>query len=179
MSGKTTFLRTLIINSILAQSIYTCFADEFTTPLLKQFSSIRIDDNLMEAKSYFLEEVTIVSSLINEVTSTNQNIFFLDEVFKGTNTVERIASAKAILSYLNRHNNIVIVSTHDVELADMLKDEYDLYHFSETIQQDQLHFDHKLKAGPLKTRNAIKILELSNFPADIIDEANNISGKRS
>ncbi|HWC52710.1 MAG TPA: hypothetical protein VG676_03920, partial [Chitinophagaceae bacterium] len=179
MSGKTTFLRTLIINSILAQSIYTCFADKFTTPLLKQFSSIRIDDNLMEAKSYFLEEVTIVSSLINEVSSPDQNIFFLDEVFKGTNTVERIASAKAILSYLNRHNNMVIVSTHDVELADMLRDEYDLYHFTETIQQDQLHFDHKLKAGPLKTRNAIKILELSDFPADIIDEANNISGKRS
>ncbi|MCZ8217251.1 MAG: DNA mismatch repair protein MutS, partial [Cyclobacteriaceae bacterium] len=171
MSGKSTFLRTLMINSILAQTIYTCFAEEFITPPLKQFSSIRIDDNLFEGKSYYFQEVSIMASLIAEVEQSNQNLFILDEVFKGTNSVERIAAAKAILSYLNRYNNIVIVSTHDIELAEMLNSEYDLYHFTETIEDGELHFDHQIKSGPLKTRNAIKLLELANYPEDIIREA--------
>ena len=138
MSGKTTFLRTLMINSILAQSIYTCFATEFKTPLLKQFSAIRIDDSLLKGTSYYFEEISIMGSLINEANSGHQNLFISDEVFKGTNTIERIASAKAILSYLNKGDNIVFVSTHDVELTTMLTDEYDLYHFTEVIENDQL-----------------------------------------
>lgn len=175
MSGKSTFLRTLAINSILAQTIHTCFADEYTSPVLKQFSSIRIDDNLFEGKSYYFEEVNIMASLIAETEQPHQSLFILDEVFKGTNTIERIAAAKAILSYLNRRDNIVIVSTHDIELADMLHDEYDLYHFTETIESDELHFDHKLKPGQLTTRNAIKLLELANYPTDITNEARQIS----
>jgi len=174
MSGKSTFLRTLTINSILAQTIYTCFADEFTTPILKQYSSIRIDDNLFEGKSYYFQEVNIMASLLEKVETPFQNMFVLDEVFKGTNTVERIAAAKAILSYLNRKANIVIVSTHDIELADMLGKEYDLYHFTETVENSGLHFDHSIKAGQLRTRNAIKILELSNYPPEIIEEARQI-----
>ena len=175
MSGKSTFLRTLIINSILAQTIYTCFADEYISPILKQFSSIRIDDNLFQGKSYYFQEVNIMASLLGQVDFSHQNLFVLDEVFKGTNTVERIAAAKAILSYLNRKDNIVVVSTHDIELADMLDHEYDLYHFTETVESSELHFDHSIKAGQLRTRNAIKILELSNYPADIIREARLIS----
>jgi DNA mismatch repair ATPase MutS len=171
MSGKSTFLRTLAINSILAQTIYTCFADEFVSPILKQFSSIRIDDNLFEGKSYYFQEVNIMASLVAEVNSTHQNLFVLDEVFKGTNAVERIAAAKATLSYLNRHDNIVIVSTHDIELAYMLADEYELYHFTEVIDNGALHFDHTIKPGPVRTRNAIKILEMADFPEDIINEA--------
>ncbi|MFM7853167.1 MAG: MutS-related protein [Flammeovirgaceae bacterium] len=102
-------------------------------------------------------------------------MFVLDEVFRGTNTLERIASAKVILSYLNRGDNIVIVSTHDIGLAGMLEHEYDLYHFTETVENSELHFDHTIKAGPLRTRNAIKILELSSYPADVVAEAKRIS----
>lgn len=175
MSGKSTFLRTVAINSILAQTIYTCFADEFTSPILKKFSSIRIDDNLFDGKSYYFQEVNIMASLLEQVEFPHQNLFILDEVFKGTNTIERIASAKAILSYLNRKENIVVVSTHDIELAEMLGSEYDLYHFTETVENNELHFDHRIKPGQLRTRNAIKILELSNYHADIIREAQQIA----
>ncbi len=175
MSGKSTFLRTLAINSVLAQTIHTCFADEFTTPILKQYSSIRIDDSLMDGRSYYFEEVDVIASLLVRVNEPSQNLFVLDEVFRGTNTLERIASAKAILSYLNRGDNIVIVSTHDIELAGMLEHEYDLYHFTETVENSELHFDHTIKAGPLRTRNAIKILELSSYPADVVAEAKRIS----
>lgn len=175
MSGKTTFLRTIAVNAILAQTIYTCFATAYKAPALKLFSSVRIDDDLLEGKSYYLAEVDTMATLIKEASSPYQSLFLLDEVFKGTNTVERIASAKAILSYLNKANNIVIVSTHDLELSELLSKEYDLYHFEETILDDRLTFDHLLKKGPLKTRNAIKILELSNYPLEIIEEATNIS----
>ncbi len=175
MSGKSTFLRTVIINSILAQSINTCFADAFSSPILKQYSTIRIDDNLLDGKSYYFQEVNIMASLIAEVASGHQNLFVLDEVFKGTNTVERIASAKAILSYLNRGSHLVIVATHDIELAEMLEAEYDLYHFTETVANQALHFDHTIKPGQLKTRNAIKILELSNYPEAVIKEAKEVS----
>jgi hypothetical protein len=175
MSGKSTFLRTFVINSILAQTLHTCFADEFVSPALKQFSSIRIDDDIYEGKSYFFEEVKIMGSLLEEISTSNQNLFILDEVFKGTNTIERVAAAKAILSYLNSSNNIVIISTHDIELAEMLKEKYDLYHFTETIENDTLTFDHIIKPGPVKTRNAIRILEMFNYPSSIISEAKRIS----
>jgi DNA mismatch repair ATPase MutS len=177
MSGKSTFIRAIAINSILAQTIYTCFADEFITPVVKVFSSVRITDNLLDAKSYYFEEVNVIGSLIKESEKHCQNIFILDEVFKGTNTIERVAAAKAILSYLNKNENIVLVSTHDIELAELLKNEFDLYHFVEDIANDNLVFDHQLKAGTLKSRNAIKILALSNYPAQIIDEAKSIANK--
>jgi len=175
MSGKSTFLRTIAINSLLAQTIYTCFAEEYKAPFFRLYTSIRIDDNLFQGKSYFLEEVDVMSSLINAVESKDQNLFILDEVFKGTNTVERIAAAKAILSHLNRKQNLTFVATHDIELSNLLEEEYALYHFTETIANDELIFDHKLKKGPLKTKNAIKILEMSNYPKEILLEAFRIS----
>ena len=175
MSGKTTFLRTMAINSVLAQTIYTCFAESYEAPFVKLFSSIRIDDSVLDGKSYYFEEVNIMGELVNEVSSGYQDMFILDEVFKGTNTIERIAAAKAILSYLNKKDNIVFVSTHDIELAGLLKAEYDLYHFEENISENELQFDHTLKPGQLKTRNAIKILEISGYPAEIITEANALS----
>ena len=171
MSGKSTFLRTLTINSILAQTINTCFADSFKMPVVKPFSSIRIDDSLLDGKSYYFEEVRLMSTLLQEARSPFANLFVLDEVFKGTNSVERIAAAKAILSYLNQGENIVLVSTHDIELAPMLSGDYELYHFAESIENDELKFDHKIKSGPLTTRNAIRILELFNYPEEIVREA--------
>lgn len=179
MSGKSTFLRTFLINSILAQSIYTCFADEFITPPLRQFSSLRIDDNLFQGKSYYFQEVSTIATFLEASETLHQNLFVLDEVFKGTNTIERIASAKAILSYLNKGDNIVLVSTHDIELAELLDKEYELYHFAESLDNNELNFDHLLKPGPLTTRNAIKLLELANYPSEVIQEARKVSGQLS
>jgi DNA mismatch repair ATPase MutS len=175
MSGKTTFLRTLGINSLLAQTLYTCYGTEYTAPPFRLYSSIRIDDSLLDGKSYYFEEVNVMGELIAASGAREPNLYLLDEVFKGTNMVERIASAKAILSYLDRKGHIVVVSTHDLELADMLKENYDLYHFEEILQDGQLLFDHLLKAGPLKTRNAIRILGLADYPEEIIRDASETS----
>ena len=172
MSGKTTFIRSISINSILAQTLNICFAKEYIAPYFKLYSSIRITDDLLENTSYYLEEVLTIKELIDASNSKNPCLFVLDEIFKGTNTIERISGGKAILSYLNKGNNMVLVSTHDIELTAILsKENFELFHFSEQIEKNELTFDHKLKEGKLKTRNAIKILELYDYPSEIITDA--------
>lgn len=172
MSGKTTFIRTVAINSILAQTLNLCFAKEYLAPFLKVYSSIRITDDLLEDTSYYLEEVLTIKKLITASQGDFPCLFVLDEIFKGTNTIERVSGGKAILSFLNSQNNIVLVSTHDIELTELLADKnYELFHFSEQIENEKLIFDHKLKVGKLRTRNAIKILELYKYPAEIIEDA--------
>ena len=170
MSGKTTFIRTFGINAILGQTLDFCFAKRFEIPFFKIYSSIRISDNLLKNTSYYLEEVVRIKELIDASKQNDCCLFILDEIFKGTNTVERIAAGKSILSYLNKKNHIVMVSTHDLELTDLLKKQnFDLYHFSETIENDQLMFDHKIKPGRPQNGNAIKILELYDYPPEIIE----------
>ncbi|MCX2481417.1 hypothetical protein OQY15_20125 [Pedobacter sp. MC2016-15] len=172
MSGKTTFIRSVGINMILGQTLLTCLADKFVMPYSKIFSSITISDSLLEEKSYYFEEMRIIKEFIQESRNEAPSFFILDEIFKGTNTIERVSAGKAILSYLAKNNNLVFVSTHDTELNELLKSEYDLYHFTETVAEEELLFDHKIKKGPLKTRNAIKILEINDYPAAIINDAN-------
>lgn len=175
MSGKTTYIRTVALNSILAQTFNFCFATHYQAPFFKLYSSIRIADDVLESKSYYLEEVLTVKTLIDAVQNETHTLFILDEIFKGTNTIERISGGKAILSYLNNERAVVLVSTHDIELTELLAESnYDLYHFSETLDNDQLHFDHKLKPGQLTKRNAIQILELYNYPEEIIKDAREV-----
>lgn len=172
MSGKTTFIRSVGINMILGETLLTCLASKFEMPYSKIFSSITIADSLLEEKSYYFEEMRIIKEFIQESTSTAPCFFILDEIFKGTNTIERVSAGKAILSYLAKNDNLVFVSTHDTELNELLKTEYDLYHFSETVAEHELIFDHTIKKGPLKTRNAIRILEINAYPSSIIADAN-------
>jgi len=172
MSGKTTFIRSVGVNMVLAQTLYTCTAKSFAMPYSKIFSSITISDSLLEEKSYYFEEMRIIKEFIQESVSKEPCFFILDEIFKGTNTIERVSAGKAILAYLAKNDNMVFVSTHDTELNELLKIEYDHYHFSETIAEEELVFDHTIKKGPLKTRNAIRILEINEYPASIIADAN-------
>jgi hypothetical protein len=175
MSGKTSFIRTIGINVITGLTLNTCFAQSMKIPHLRVFSAIRISDDLMNDRSYYFQEVLTIKEMITESKKDVANLFLLDEIFKGTNTVERIAAGKAVLSALTANNNKVFVSTHDIELTDMLADEYDLYHFSEMIKENNVDFDYKLKAGKLKNRNAIRILQINNYPEKLIDEAITIS----
>ena len=74
--------------------------------------------------------------------------------------------------------DIVLASTHDLELATLLKDQYDLYHFCETVTDNKLSFDYTLKPGVVKEGNAIRILELCNYPKDVIDVARTVANKK-
>jgi len=174
MSGKTSFIRAIGLNIITGVTINTCFAADIQFPWMKVFSAIRINDDLLNDKSYYFEEVMTIKEMLKE-SENGHNLFLLDELFKGTNTVERISAGKAVLSALTKANNKVLVSTHDIELADLLIDEYELYHFSETVDHQTVGFDYKLKEGRLQRRNAIKILEINEYPKDVVKEAVQIS----
>ncbi len=179
MSGKTTFIRSIGINSLTALTINTCFASSFSLPRLKLHTAIRISDDLMNDKSYYFEEVLTIKEMINAGKGENTNLYLLDEIFKGTNTVERISAGKAVLSDLANTKNIVFVSIHDIELADLLDEEYELYHFSENVDSKTVDFDYKLKRGMLTNRNAIKILQINGYPDHVIEEALELAKKLS
>jgi len=171
MSGKSTFIRTVGVNVIMAQNINTCFAYQFDLNCpLNIDSMITISDDLLNSKSLFFEEVLTMKQML-ESSEAGHHIYLLDEIFKGTNTLERIAAAKAVLSYLVKNGNIVFVSTHDIELAELLDSEFELYHFCEYIQNGVVEFDYLLKPGRLTTFNAIKILKMSGYADEIIEEA--------
>jgi hypothetical protein len=175
MSGKTSFIRTIGLNIISGLTLNTCFARQFCLSRLKIFSAIRISDNLMNDRSYYFEEVLTIKDMIDKSQMPESNLFLLDEIFKGTNTIERISAGKAVLSYLNNESNIVFVSTHDIELAELLQESYKLYHFSEQVDNKTVDFDFKLKEGKLTNRNAIRILEINDYPEQIITEAIELS----
>jgi DNA mismatch repair ATPase MutS len=125
----------------------------------------------MNDKSSYFEEVLRIKELIDESVKDQNNLFVLNKTFKGTNTVERIAGDKSVLSTLTKNDNIVFVSTHDRELTDLRPHEYELYHFSETVNDTTIGFDYKLKSGKLKNRNAIRILEINDYPEEKVREA--------
>lgn len=168
MSGKTTFIRTVALNSLLAQTINTCFAHGFSMYPLRIFTGINMTDSLSENKSYYLQEVQLLKTMIDASSQTEcANFYFLDELFRGTNTRERISGGAAVLSYLTKGNNLVLVSTHDIELTELLASQYELYHFTEVINDDNICFDYKIKGGKLDTFNAIRILEINHYPEEI------------
>ncbi len=176
MAGKTTFIRTVGVNVILARTLFICLADHAEFPPLDVKSFIKREDDLMGGKSYYFTEV----EKILEFTRLRENcepgtryLFLLDEIYKGTNTVERISISSAVLEFLGR-TSITLVTTHDIELAELLRETFEMYHFSEVIVDGQYGFDYLLKKGPCKTRNAIKLLELTGYPKVITETARNI-----
>ena len=172
MSGKSTFVKALNLNLITSQVLNTSFSKNYTAPFFSVATAIKMGDDINEQKSYFLDEVMTVGELIHHSKESQQQyLFTIDELFKGTNTIERVSAAKAILEFLNKSNHIILVSTHDIELTLLLKEGYKMHYFQESIENEILSFDYKLKQGALQKRNAINVLELMDYPSEIITEA--------
>jgi hypothetical protein len=171
MSGKTTFVRTLGVAAILGQTLNTVCAASYAAPPFAVRASIGRADSLMDGKSYYLAEVTTIKEMITAKSSGARHLFLIDEVFRGTNTIERVAAAHAVLQYLDQGDDMVIVATHDIELVTLLGDRFHSHHFREDIVDDSLHFDYRLKAGPSSTRNAIALLRVMQYPDAIVDAA--------
>jgi DNA mismatch repair ATPase MutS len=115
--------------------------------------------------------VEAVRGLIRAKAPDRQYLFLLDEIFRGTNTTERVAGAYGVLAYLNRGIDLVVVATHDVELLDLLGSAFAPVHFREQITDGGLTFDYRIHSGPSSTRNAIALLELMEFPRDVVRDA--------
>jgi DNA mismatch repair ATPase MutS len=176
MSGKTTFLKTVGVNQILAQTFNFCCAEGAQLCFCKVTSSMRRNDDLTEGKSFYMGEVERVKKLIDAAGQTDiNNLFLLDEIFRGTNTIERISASLEVLKWLNKEQNFVLASTHDLELVDLLEREYEFYHFAEEVSKESLTFDYKLKPGHSSTKNAIKLLGVCNYPDEIVNGAMKLS----
>lgn len=169
MSGKSTFLRTVGVNVLLAQSIATCLARKYRGCPLRLLTSIGRADNIIEGKSYYLEEALSVLRVIEALSDRLTALVIFDELYRGTNSEERIFAARRVLEYLVRRNALVLTATHDLELTSLLAEHYDSFHFSERVGALGLEFDYKLKKGPATTKNAIALLRYLGYPKETTD----------
>ncbi|MFR6393652.1 MAG: MutS-related protein [Roseburia sp.] len=173
-SGKSTFIKTIAVNVILAQSIHTCTAKRMHLPHAKMITSMAVRDDILSGDSYFIKEIKYLKRILDALSEDELVICVIDEILRGTNTQERIAASKAIMEYLAHHNCIAIVASHDKELTELEKIGYDNYHFSEEFGEEDIVFDYKLQKGPANSQNAIRLLSFTGFPETIIERAENI-----
>ncbi len=170
-SGKSTYMKGVAINIILAQTINTALCSRISLPRIMVITSMSLRDDIVSGQSYYMKEILQVKRII-DADNDNVPIFtVVDEIFKGTNSKERVAAAYAVLSYMNKLNLMVMIATHDMELIDMLKEMYECYCFNSKIKNGKIYFDYKLYKGVNKLSNAIALMELMNYPKEIVDKA--------
>lgn len=175
-SGKSTFLKAVAINAILAQTIHTSVTKEMYTSFYRIFSSMALRDDLSAGESYYIVEIKSLKRILDETEKDGKPVLcFVDEVLRGTNTVERIAASTQILKSLSGDNVICFAATHDIELTHLLEDLYTNYHFTEEVKNNDVIFSYKLLSGRATTRNAIKLLEVMGYEKNIIEQASQMA----
>ncbi len=171
-SGKSTFLKTVAVNAILAQTVYTCMADSYSASFYRIMSSMALRDDLSGGDSYYIVEIKSLKRILNEMEKEgNPVLCFVDEVLRGTNTVERIAASAQILKSLSKSSVLCFAATHDIELTHLLEKYYNNYHFEEEVMDKDIVFHYRLLKGRAATRNAIKLLGVMGYDKEIIQEA--------
>ena len=168
MSGKSTFLRTVGINLVLAFVGGPVQASQMQTMPLRIFSSIQVSDSLAYGISYFYAEVQRLKKLLDslEMSHPYPLLFLIDEIFRGTNNTERRIGSQSYVEALLGKNGLGLISTHDLELTQMAADFTGVQnvHFRESIADDQMAFDYRLYPGPCPTTNALRIMALAGLP---------------
>ncbi|WP_026882665.1 MutS-related protein [Clostridium akagii] len=163
MSGKTTFLRTMGINLVLAYAGAPVCAKAMDCSLLKIFTSMRISDDLSKGLSTFYVELTRIKTILDFLPQKDPMLFLIDEIFRGTNSNDRIIGAKTVLKNLDKEWCAGLISTHDFELCDLEKvndDRIKNYHFREDYTDNKIHFDYKLRQGRSDTTNAKYLMKM-------------------
>lgn len=172
MAGKSTFLRAVGTAAVLAQTIFTVTAESYQGSFFNIMTSISPSDNIMGGKSYYLGEAEAILRILKSCSKNISVLCIVDEIFRGTNPVERISASVEILEYLLKHNATVLVATHDLELTEILSGKYKCYYFMEDVDENEgLQFDYKMRQGVSPTRNAIKVLNYLGYPEEIVDGA--------
>ncbi|BDD12777.1 DNA mismatch repair protein (plasmid) [Fulvitalea axinellae] len=161
MSGKSTFLRTVGVNAVLALGGAPVCADSMRISVMQVYTGMRTSDSLEENVSSFYAELRRIRGLLDRLGEGVPVFFMLDEILKGTNSKDRHAGAAALIRQLNRNGCTGMVSTHDLELGQMAVESSYLknFHFSSDIDGDEINFDYKLKEGICKSFNASKLME--------------------
>ncbi|MBR6020315.1 MAG: hypothetical protein IK055_08895 [Lachnospiraceae bacterium] len=171
-SGKSTFLKTVAINALLAQTIHTVLGRSYKGMYYRILSSMALRDDLAAKESYYIVEIRSLKRILDAAEENEPVLCFVDEVLRGTNTAERIAASSRILRYLSEKGAHCFAATHDLELTEILRDSFEMYHFSETVTEENITFDYTLKEGKATSRNAILLLKLFGYPQEIVEDAN-------
>ena len=171
-SGKSTFLKTVAVNAVLAQTVHTCMADSWKAPCFRVFSSMALQDNLEGQESYYIVEIKSLKRILDAVPEQRPPVLcFVDEVLRGTNTVERVAASSQVLRYMMGKPVLCFAATHDIELTHILEQYYENYHFQETVEENDVRFDYRLYQGRATSRNAIRLLKVMGYAPEIIEQA--------
>lgn len=169
-SGKSTFIKAVAVNAVLAQSLNTCAAGRVTMPHAQVLTSMAVRDDLTAGESYFIREIRYLKRILDHLNDRKITLCVIDEILRGTNTGERIRASRAILEYLAEKNCIPLIASHDKELTVLLDRLYDNYHFSEEMGEDDISFSYKIMKGPATSQNAVKLLKLAGFPEEILEK---------
>lgn len=170
-SGKSTFIKTVAINAILSQTINTAICKSYRASFFRIASSMALTDNLLGNESYYIVEIKSLKRILDNSNEEIPLLCFIDEVLRGTNTLERIAASSTILANLAQNHCICFAATHDLELTSILAAHYQNYHFQEQITDGDILFDYQLYEGKSNSRNAIKLLALLGYPSNIIEKS--------
>ncbi|WP_446897107.1 MutS-related protein [Clostridium sp. LBM24168] len=170
-SGKSTFLKAMALNIIFSQTICTCTASYFRGFYVKIYTSMALRDDVLSRESYYVVETKSLKRIIDNIDESLPTICFVDEILRGTNTVERIAASSQLLKYITLENCICVAATHDVELTYILENYFENYHFQENILDNKILFDYKIYRGRSMTQNAIKLLSILGYKDDIVYRA--------
>ncbi len=173
-SGKSTLLKAIAINAILAQTIATVNASRYRAICFRIMTSMALKDSLVNNQSYFIVEIMSLRRIL-DVSPKIRVLCCIDEVLRGTNTIERIAASSHILKKLCDNGALCFAATHDTELAKILGRHYSNYHFREKIEGDKIIFDYTLYKGCATTKNAIKLLGLLEYEKEIVDSAEELA----
>lgn len=162
MAGKSTFLRTVGLNMVLAFAGAPVCAKQLNTSIVTIFTSMRTHDSLQDNESAFYAELKRLKAVIDTVIDGTQPIFFLlDEILKGTNSDDRHQGSVALIKQLVRHQSAGIIATHDLALCDMeehFPDAIENACFEVAINDNGMVFDYKIKKGVCQSRNATKLM---------------------
>ena len=170
-SGKSTFLKNVAMNSILAQTLGTCTCSYYRAPFLKVMTSMALRDDMESGESYFIVEIKSLKRILDESKKPEPLLCIIDEVLRGTNTIERIAASSRILAALNQNWVLSFAATHDIELSYILDSLYDNYHFEEEVKEKEVVFSYILKKGRATSRNAIWLLDMLEYDPKIVEGA--------
>jgi hypothetical protein len=163
MSGKSTFLRAIGMNLVLAYAGTAVCARKFRCSIMDVYTSMVIRDDLINGISTFYAELTRINMILKQADKGQPMLYLIDEIFRGTNSLDRIAGAQVVLRELSKKNVIGLISTHDFELCGLEKDpglNFRNYHFEEQYIQGRIEFDYKLRSGRCTTSNARYLMNM-------------------
>ncbi len=176
-SGKSTFLKTVAIAQLMAQSFGFVCAEEYGSCYYRLFTSMAIRDDLGGGRSYYIVEIESLKRILDAAARGTGDpkgcavMCFVDEVLRGTNTVERISAGAQILESLVQKGVFSFAATHDIELTDLLSASYANYHFEESVEDGDVRFNYRLQSGKAQSRNAIRLLSLMGYSEEITGQA--------